>query len=626
MGSRQLASGTIVAGKYRLFERLGGGGMGDVYRAEHTFAGRVVAMKLLRSEYADDADLTRRFFQEAQAANRIRHPNIVDVLDAGFSEQGPYVAMEYLEGTSLSGALARLGRIEVPVAIAVILPVLDALDAAHRHGIVHRDLKPENVFLSNAPNGEVQVKILDFGIAKVEDGPAGSVRPRTHTGIIFGTPDYLSPEQANGEGPVDGRSDVFSAGIVLFELVTGRRPFQAKSAVATAYRIVHEPTPRLEDAGVHAHPVLQQALDLALAKSLEDRCSTAAAFADSLAPLAPDGPTRRLALRHLLDAVIGASPTPLAPGSIQAQPTAVASPLPISEPAAVPPRPAAGPATPTLVSTGVASSLLERGSIVERLAPQSPHVTPPVESHAAVREPMRPRAPPQPDATPRPPSLVSSSAQPPGAVHSAPGPGRSRVPWSPRPLPAHVRGRCHVRGTFPRAVSRWIERAFGASGRADVLKLLPVEDADAFRADAFNALLWHELEPFDRFLEAAAAELMGGDVTPWRSLALDNFERDLGPILRPSPRVLDARALFERGAAGWARILDFGVVKVIEVEDACARVRVEGFDGASLALRYATLGTMEGLVRAGGASEVSARVLAGEASFTRDFEYEMVWR
>jgi uncharacterized protein (TIGR02265 family) len=193
-------------------------------------------------------------------------------------------------------------------------------------------------------------------------------------------------------------------------------------------------------------------------------------------------------------------------------------------------------------------------------------------------------------------------------------------------LPEHTRGRCHVRGTFPRAVSRWIERAFGERARADVLQQLPVEEADAFRADAFNALVWYELEPFDRFLEAAAAVLMGGDVAHWRLLARDNFERDLGPILRPSPRVLDARALLDRGAAGWARIVDFGVVKVIDVEASCARLRVEGFDGASLALRYATLGTMEGLVRAGGASDVSARVLAGEASFTRDFEYEIAWR
>src|SRR5690349_16266487 len=137
MGSRSLTHGTIVSGKYRLLERLGGGGMGEVYRAEHTLAGRVVALKLLRSDFEGDGDLTKRFFQEAQAVNRIRHPNIVDVLDAGFSEHGAYVAMECLEGHSLGAALGASKRLAADTALAVMLPILDALDAAHRHGIVH---------------------------------------------------------------------------------------------------------------------------------------------------------------------------------------------------------------------------------------------------------------------------------------------------------------------------------------------------------------------------------------------------------------------------------------------------------------------------------------------------------
>ena len=162
--------------------------MGDVYRAEHVLAGRIVAFKLLRADFAQDQDLTRRFFQEAQAVNRIRHPNIVDVLDAGFSEEGPYVVMECLDGTSVSAALARIGRLDVATAIAIVLPVLDALDAAHKHGIVHRDLKPENIFVARVGD-DVRVKILDFGIAKVLDTGDATARPQTHTGVIFGTPD-----------------------------------------------------------------------------------------------------------------------------------------------------------------------------------------------------------------------------------------------------------------------------------------------------------------------------------------------------------------------------------------------------------------------------------------------------
>src|SRR5258708_6516281 len=147
MSSRGLAAGTVISGKYKLTERLGGGGMGDVYRAEHQLAGRLVAIKLLRSELAGNPDVTRRFFQEAQAVNKIRHPNIVDVIDADFSPLGPYVVMECLEGLSLAAALARVGKLNLDTALAVILPMLDALDAAHRHAIVHRDLKPENLFV-----------------------------------------------------------------------------------------------------------------------------------------------------------------------------------------------------------------------------------------------------------------------------------------------------------------------------------------------------------------------------------------------------------------------------------------------------------------------------------------------
>jgi len=213
------------------------------------------------------------------------------------------VAMEILEGSSLSAALARVGRFDLTTALAVILPMLNALDAAHRHGIVHRDLKPENVFLARTQAGVV-VKLVDFGIAKI----LGS-STNTNTGVVFGTPDYLSPEQASGEGVIDGRSDLFAVGIVLFELLTGRRPFEAQSAVATAYRIVHAPAPTLASLGIASDERVQAVLDVALAKSQEDRFGSAQSFADMLAPLVPDGAARRASLLGLVDAVTGLEPT-----------------------------------------------------------------------------------------------------------------------------------------------------------------------------------------------------------------------------------------------------------------------------------------------------------------------------
>jgi hypothetical protein len=189
-----------------------------------------------------------------------------------------------------------------------------------------------------------------------------------------------------------------------------------------------------------------------------------------------------------------------------------------------------------------------------------------------------------------------------------------------------VRGKCHVRGTFPRAVSGWVVHAYGADAKDRVLDLLPPADADLFRANAFNSIVWYDLEPVDLFLEAASASLMGGDVAAWRALARDNFERDLGPVLRPSARKADRAARLRRAATGWSRVFDFGTMHIVDIRPASAFVRVEGFEAASIVIRYATVGTMEGLLRSGGVHDASARILAGETSFARDFEYELYWR
>src|SRR5262249_27724057 len=155
------------------------------------------------------------------------------------------MVMEHLDGESVGSALGRLGRLGMEAAVATCIPVLEALDAAHRAGVIHRDLKPENVFIAlDAVNGVAIVRLLDFGIAKVLNEFTDGT-PRTRTGIVFGTPDYLSPEQATGEGPLDGRSDLFAIGVLLFEMLTGTRPFRAPTAVATAFRVVHAEAPTL---------------------------------------------------------------------------------------------------------------------------------------------------------------------------------------------------------------------------------------------------------------------------------------------------------------------------------------------------------------------------------------------
>ncbi|HVY49664.1 MAG TPA: serine/threonine-protein kinase [Minicystis sp.] len=293
------ARGSLVAGKYRLEERIGGGGMGDVFRATEVGVERTVAIKLLRAELAQsNEELVQRFFQEAQAAARIRHPNVVDVIDAGRGEHGPYLVMEYLEGESLGAALRRSGRLEAEAAIAALAPVLEALDAAHRAGIIHRDLKPENVFLALEGGRSVPVvRLLDFGIAKILD-PVGP-SPRTRTGVVFGTPDYLSPEQATGETPLDGRSDLFAVGVLFYELVTGSRPFRAATAVATAFRVVHADPPAIATSGASVDPRLEAVIMRLLEKSAAKRFATAADVVRELDAISPD-PKRRAAALSLL--------------------------------------------------------------------------------------------------------------------------------------------------------------------------------------------------------------------------------------------------------------------------------------------------------------------------------------
>lgn len=579
--------------------------MGEVFRAEHELAGRQVAIKLLRADFASDTDLTRRFFQEAQAVNKIRHPNIVDVLDAGFSEQGPYVVMECLEGATLAAALACATKLEAGAALAVVMPMLEALAAAHRHGIVHRDLKPENVFIAR-DRDDVRVKLMDFGIAKFLDSK--ETAPRTHTGVIFGTPDYLSPEQATGEGALDGRSDLFAVGIVLFELLTGKRPFEAANTVATAYKIVHAPAPSLLEMGVSADARLQGALETALEKSKDARFATAELFAAALAPLVLDPAGSSAALMRLIDAVVAHQPTQFPQGLAEYR--RLGASLPQTAVEADPlarAHPGRDPVGTTLASAS--SPLPERLSLREMVAER----TGPASSSRPLAGPI--------------------SARPSSSRRVA---LRTRGSWTPRQLPAHVRGKCHARGTLARAVCSWIERGYGEEDRDAVLTLLPDAVAESFRTDTFNALVWYDLDAIDAFVEAASATLMGGEMKTWRELGRENFENDLGPIFRPNTRstnnLVSPVTLLKRLPLAWGKVFDFGNVKVGDPEPATRAererilIRIDGFDAASLALRYACIGITEGMLRGAAMSDLNVRVLSGETSFARDFEYEVTWR
>jgi serine/threonine-protein kinase len=227
--------GTTVADRYVIVGRVGAGGMGTVYRAEQAGMGREVALKVLRKDLGRDPDTAARFHREARTLSQLKHPNTVTVFDFGqTSDRLLFLAMELLEGEMLSSRIKRDGPLDVLFATRTACGVLRSLDEAHARGIVHRDLKPDNIFLAKVhgvqPDESEVVKVVDFGIAKIRDGERGIDALQTQEGTVFGTPRYMSPEQAQGK-PIDGRSDLYAVGVLLFHMLTGRPPFTDDDAV-----------------------------------------------------------------------------------------------------------------------------------------------------------------------------------------------------------------------------------------------------------------------------------------------------------------------------------------------------------------------------------------------------------
>ncbi|MFO0564714.1 MAG: serine/threonine-protein kinase [Polyangiaceae bacterium] len=249
-----------MVGSYRVSQLLGKGGMGSVYKGVHPSIGSRVAIKFLSQECAQHPALVERFFAEARAVNLIRHDNIVSVSDLASTPDGrPYIVMELLDGAPLSAFMKRYGGLPLGTLCRVLMDVLDGLDAAHAKGIVHRDLKPDNVFIS--PGG--RVKILDFGIAKLRPDQGG-VSDATRTGSLLGTPQYMSPEQAQGMH-VDHRSDLYAAGVMLFEGATGQRPFPAQ----TLYELLKAHVEQMPPAPSLLRPEIPPALETVLLHALQ---------------------------------------------------------------------------------------------------------------------------------------------------------------------------------------------------------------------------------------------------------------------------------------------------------------------------------------------------------------------
>ena len=280
--------GTLAAGRYRMLKLLGEGGMGRVYLAEHVAIEKRVALKVLRAEYASKGEIVTRFQQEAISASRIKHPNVLDVFDFGQLDNGCfYLAMEFLEGNDLADELTRRKVLDAATGIRISMQICRALSAAHANGVVHRDMKPENVFLQRTADGEEIVKIVDFGIAQLRSKDEAKVETKrrlTRTGMIFGTPEYMAPEQAGGKH-ADPRADIYAVGIIMYEMFTGAVPFTGETFMGVLAKHLAETPPPMTSVypDLSISPSLQAVIMRALEKDLTVRYQTMLEFAQAIA-------------------------------------------------------------------------------------------------------------------------------------------------------------------------------------------------------------------------------------------------------------------------------------------------------------------------------------------------------
>jgi serine/threonine protein kinase len=465
----ELVIGTDV-GSYRITEKVSVGGMGTVYRAEHTLIGRAAAVKVLHPEMSADPDIVKRFFNEAKATSQFQHPGIVEVFDYGYLPSGhAYLVMEFLPGMALSRAIKTRGKFGEGEAAMLLRSICSALSAAHDKGIIHRDLKPDNIFLvpdADAPMGE-RPKLLDFGIAKLTE--PGLATSATKTGAVMGTPTYMSPEQCKGTGDVDHRADLYALGCIFYELVAGRPPFTNRGGgelIGAHLYLAPEP-PTVHNPAVS--PDGEALIMALLAKNPADRPQTARelsarllALAEMLGWVAPGSPTghTKPVLRTLAEPQTPTEPdkpvatTPMSPPEMPElddgvdKPTTLSAAVSVVEPRS---RRRAGAIAGVAVAlvVVVAAIVIEVGATgreATRTAAEAQMPQPTPTKQLQPTPPPQPPPQPQPTPPPQPPppaeptSTPPAVPQPPTAVVAAPAPTRTIAPVAkaahptPRPI------------------------------------------------------------------------------------------------------------------------------------------------------------------------------------------------
>ena len=425
--------GSIVAERYHILKKLGEGGMGTVYLAEHVKMGRKAALKVMNPGMNSDPDAIARFNREAANASRLNHANVCAIYDFGETPEGLiYLAMEFIEGESLTSIIEKNGFLPAPRAAAIIHQAADALAVAHDYGIVHRDLKPDNIMIAKDRDGSDVVKVVDFGIAKASSSDAQKV---TKTGLVVGTPEYMSPEQLAGD-KLDGRSDIYSLGLVAFNCLTGLLPFPSNSAQeAMIMRLTDQPKTLAEmKPDIDWPPELQAVMDKVLARDADERYQKSAEFGRDIAKAVENMPAAIAAAAGTM--VMGAAAAEVPKTRMAARGGATAkietpSPIPVvAAPAKKSPVMMIVAAVVVLAGIGGAVVFMKGGG-GSAAAPKSDVAAPSAPANNPTQTPVDPKAG-QPTSTPQKDPVKSLSK----GLSSAPGTNPQTNPAITAPAPS----------------------------------------------------------------------------------------------------------------------------------------------------------------------------------------------
>jgi serine/threonine-protein kinase len=366
--------GSIIAERYHVLKKLGEGGMGQVYLAEHVKMGRKSAVKVMNPGMVHDADAISRFNREAANASRINHPNVAGIYDFGETAEGLiYLAMEFIEGESLTSLVEKSGALAPARAADIAKQAADGLQVAHDMGIVHRDLKPDNIMIAKNRDGSDCVKVVDFGIAKAAGAENQKV---TKTGLVVGTPEYMSPEQLAGD-KLDGRSDVYSLALVAYNMLTGKLPFEGETAQESMImRLTDDPRPlALTKPDTSWPQEVQDVMGKALQRKAGDRYQKASDFGVALYQAVERMPKQAAAgATQMIGAMDGATAVVSAPPKTRLDASAAATPAPAAPPPTAPVAPRGKSKTPMIAGAGVAAvaAIVAALWVTNRPAPATP--------------------------------------------------------------------------------------------------------------------------------------------------------------------------------------------------------------------------------------------------------------